>query len=202
MALVGCGSGEGGLGGSPGSGGAAGSGGSGGTSSAGGTGGGGSSGTITKIDATKAISSLSADEATQLCSDTYAYFGSAIARATACKWKGLSYAASSSAPTEEIMKNNCTTQEAACLAADPGSTDNPGCSDFPKTCKATVADYSTCIADQVSIHIEKVTSFPTCETLKRDQLDPLFEYMTAPPPPSCEALGNKCPDLYPPSPLN
>jgi hypothetical protein len=39
-------------------------------------------------------------EATQLCNDAYAYFGHAISRATSCKWKGLAYAISSSAPTD------------------------------------------------------------------------------------------------------
>src|SRR4051812_20079132 len=75
-------------------------GGTGGSPSSGGTGGAGGAGSsVTTLGGTKAVNALTAAEATQLCNDTYAYFGSAIAKATTCKFRGLAYGASSSAPS-------------------------------------------------------------------------------------------------------
>src|SRR3954462_14164403 len=64
-----------------------------------GGGGGAAVSSFTTLSSSKAVNALTPTEVTQLCDETYAYFGSAIPKATACKWKGLSYAASSSAPT-------------------------------------------------------------------------------------------------------
>src|ERR1035437_10279859 len=125
MATAGCGSstgggGTGGTGGSSSSGGVVGTGGS---SSSGGQAGGGASGgaSVTHLSGTKALNALTAAEATKLCDDTYAYFGSAIPQSTACKWKALSYATSSSPPTQDKLRSNCTSKETGCQAADPSA---------------------------------------------------------------------------------
>ena len=185
-----CTGGAGGLGGSSSSGGSA----TGGSSGSGGTGAGG--GSVTTLSGTKTIQALTTAEATQLCDDTYAYFGSAIPHATACKWAGVAFAASSSAPTQEVLTNNCTTHETSCPIS------NPGCSDLPSTCKATVAEYSACISDEVAVFIQAVSGLPDCDTITRAALEPVNAAMSADPPASCASLSDKCPDLYPPTPYN
>jgi len=171
-----------------------------GTSSGGGTGGSGP-GAVTTLPGGTAVNALSPAEVTQLCNDTYAYFASAIAKATTCKWRGLAYAASSSAPSDAQVQTNCTGKETSCNGSDPWA-DNPGCNDIPTTCTATVAEYSTCIGDEATAFIQTVNGLKACATLTRADTPALFDVMAAPPPASCMALMNKCADLYPPSPLN
>jgi len=205
-AAAGC-SGGGGSGNTGGSTGSAGNSGGAGTTGAGGTSGGGTGGTgggsgaVTTINGTTAVNALTPAQATQLCDDTYAYFGSAIPKATTCKWKGLSYAASSSAPSDAQVQSNCTTKETSCQGTDPWA-DNLGCNDIPSTCTATVAEYSACISDEVASFIQTVNGLKTCAMLTRADTPALFEIMAAPLPASCMSLMNKCADLYPPGPLN
>jgi hypothetical protein len=164
-----------------------------------GTGGGG--GPVTTLSSGTAVNALSPAEVTQLCNDTYAYFGNAIAKATTCKWRGLAYAASSSAPSDAQVQSNCTSKETSCNQTDPWA-DNPGCNDIPSTCAATVGEYSACISDEAAAFTQTVNGLKTCATLTRADTAALFDVMAAPPPASCMALMNKCADLYPPSPLN
>jgi hypothetical protein len=180
--------------------GAGGAGGTGGSSSGGGTGGGGSQ--VTTLDGSRALNALSATEATQLCDNSYAYFGTAIPLTTICKWRGLAYAASSSAPSQDVLRSNCTSKETSCQGTDPWAN-NLGCNDLPSTCTATVAEYSACIRDQVTAFIQTVTAFPMCTALMSTDTAALFEAMAGgTPPASCASLNNACPDLFPPSPLN
>jgi hypothetical protein len=175
--------------------------GTGGSSSSGGTGGGGTSGgsSVTNLSGTEALGVLTPAEATQLCSDAYAYFGHAISRAILCKWKGLAYSISSSAPTDSALQANCTGQETACLEANP---DSPSCSDIPSTCTATVAEYSSCITDQAAAFTPTVSGLANCATVTRDDLAAVWNFRTGDPPTSCTSLSNKCPDLDFPSPFN
>jgi hypothetical protein len=198
MAAVACSSGSG-------TGGAAGSTGSGGSggSSSGGTGGGGGGGSpVTTLSGTKALNTLTATETTQLCDDSYAYFGTSIPKATTCKWKGLAFGASSSAPTDAQLQSNCTSKETSCSQlADPWA-DNPGCNEVPATCTATVNDYSACIRDEVTAFLQLVNGFPMCSMLARSNASDILTAIAGNPPASCAALMDTCPDLYPPGPLN
>jgi len=180
-------------------------GGSGGSAGAGGTGGAdASTGTaVTSLSGARALNALTTAEANQLCNDTYGYFASAIPQGTECKWKGLSYAASSSAPSQTVLQQNCTTQENACLQADGGASSNPGCGDIPPDCTATVAQYSTCISDEVSAFSQTVGGLPSCATLTSAGTGAIFDAQTGgTPPASCASLSNACPALYPPSPIS
>jgi hypothetical protein len=210
VAVFGCSSssGDGGTGGKGGSssstGGSVGTGGS----STGGAGGevnmGGAAGTnsaVTTLSGTKTVGTLTTAEASQLCNDVYMYFGTAIPNATACKWKGLSYAASSSAPTQAMLQQNCTTQQSSC-GIDPWAN-NAGCSDLPAGCTATVAEYSACIKDTVVAFIQTVNGLPMCSALTSADTAKIFDAQAgAGSPASCDTLANKCPDLTAPSPLN
>jgi hypothetical protein len=173
--------------------------GTGGTS--GGTGGG-SGNSVTSVSGTKTIGSLSAAEATQLCNDTYFYLDTAIPHATACKWNGLYRAASSSSMTTDQLRTGCSLAENSCLASDAGAFSNPGCGDLPKTCTATVAQYATCIADEVTAFNQTVNGFPSCMTVTMAGTGPIFDALAGgTPPASCTSLGDACPSLLVPNPL-
>lgn len=196
---AGCSSGgaTGGTGGSTGNGGTTGGGG---TTGTGGTGGGATS--VTTISGTTALNALTPAQTTQLCDDTYAYFGTAISKATTCRWRGLAYGASSSAPTDAQLQSNCTNKETSCQgSADPWA-DNLGCNDIPSTCAATVAQYSACISDEVAAFIQLVGGFPMCSMLMRSNASEILNAIAAPPPASCASLTDACPELSPPGPLN
>ena len=192
-------------GGSSSSGGAVGTGGS--SSSSGGQAGGGATGggSVTTLSDTKALNALTAADATQLCKDVYAYFGKTIPMATACKYKGLSYATSSSAPTDTQFRQICTEHETSCTQANSGvgSADNPGCNDIPSTCTATVAQYSACISDEVTAFNTAVDGLPSCAASTSATISAVWEVMTPTTPASCDALtATKCPDLTLPTPNN
>src|SRR3954463_2047797 len=176
-----------------------GTGGTAGASSGGGSGGTGGSGTgisVTSLSGGTAVTALTPAQVTQLCDDTYAYFGSAIPKATSCKWRGLSYAASSSAPTQAQLQQGCTNKETACQPTDPWA-DNLGCNDIPTTCTATVAQYTACISAEVAAFIQAVNGLPTCATLTSAGPPAVIEAETANPPASCASLADTCPELYP-----
>jgi len=174
------------------------------TGSGGGSASGGSHGTtVTTLPGGTAINALSTAQASQLCDDTYAYFGSAIPMATTCKWQGLAYGASSSAPSASILQQKCMTQSTSCSqTTDPWATNN-GCSDLPKTCTATVADYAACIAAEVTLFTQTVGALPDCSALMMSDVSAIMDAETGGTlPDSCASLMNSCPDLYPPTPLS
>jgi hypothetical protein len=182
--------------------GAGGTGGSSSTGGAGGTGGGSggaSPSAVTTLSDTKTLGSLTPDEGMQLCNDTFAYFGTATPKPVACKWAGLAYAASSSSPTEEKLRQNCSGHETACQDTVPWAM-NSGCSPLPATCQATVAAYSTCIKAEISAFTQKVNSLPGCDTLTSQTTAGVFDAMSAALPAECDALTNMCPELTLPNP--
>jgi hypothetical protein len=167
-----------------------------------GTGGGGGD-SMTTLDGATTLSALTQDEAAQLCDDSYAYFYfTGITPETVCKWKGLAYATSSSAPTQEKLRQNCTKTEDSCLA-DPAVVvaGNPGCSSLPSGCSTTVAEYSACIKDLASSFTITVGAIEQCSVLTNGDTGTgaVWVAQTASAPPTCRFPT--CPDLYPPSPL-
>jgi hypothetical protein len=177
----------------------------GGTSSAAGgtsgTGGASTANSVTALAGTTVLSTLTTDQATQLCSDTWAYFAAAISAEAICKYQGLSFATSSSAPTEEKLRSNCSSKETPCLA-DPGSawTTNPGCSEIPTDCGATVAEYSTCIQDTAAGFNQAVSAMPGCAEFTNTATSPVWDLKGADRLPSCELPS--CDSLWPPDPKN
>jgi hypothetical protein len=187
-----------GTGGSSSSGGAVGTGGTGSTGgSSSSTGGGTSGGSITALGGTVALSALTAAEAAQLCSDAFTYYRSAIDRASLCKWQGLAFGVSSSAPTDAKLQENCAGKETSCLQADPQSA---SCSAIPSPCTATVAEYSACISDQAAAFTQGVSTLPGCATVTTPDKAALWEFMTAELPASCTLLDATCAGLNPPPP--
>jgi len=173
-------------------------GGSGGSSGSGGAGGGSSGGSVTTLDGGKPIGTLTAAEANQLCADTYAYYGQAISQADLCKWAGLSYGVSSSAPSDSQLQTNCKSQETPCLTASPASVT---CSALPSNCTATVSQYSACVTDEAAAFKKAVDALPGCATVKLTDLAGVWAYETGDAPASCTAItDSKCPTLDLPTP--
>jgi non-reducing end alpha-L-arabinofuranosidase len=209
--------GNGGNGGNGGSGGGGGSGGNsptsgssavGGSSASGGSSGGGASSSgkatggsegvsITNIDGGKTIGSLTSPEADQLCKDTYAYFGKTINQATLCKWTGLAYTISSSPLDDTMMQGNCKDAEATCLKAGAYV---PSCRPLPSTCKATVAQYSTCITEQAASYNTNVGALSTCSKVTSADKAAIWEFMINGMPKSCTSLTDECATLDVPIP--
>jgi alpha-L-arabinofuranosidase len=198
--------GAGGAGGSTAKGGAPGSGG-GGTVSTGGkagsggaTGAGGQSGggAVTAVDGGKTLGALTPSEATQLCTDTSAYFGKSITQATLCKEVGLTYAVSTSAASDSQLQKNCASQEAACLQAGSAVAN---CTSISASCTATVAQYSTCMVDKIAAFNQTVNALASCATVTLTGLTAVWDFIAADPPASCGVVVNKCPTLDLPGPV-
>ena len=146
-------------GGSPGSGGA--NGGTGGSSTGTGGAGGGGSAKVTTVAGSKAFKDLTDAELTQVCNDTFAYFGSSITIATRCKWAGLQASSSSSPTSDAMMQMTCTTHQSLCTSADGGAGNNPTCfGSIDPACTATVAQYAACITDETAGFSDTVKALP------------------------------------------
>ena len=63
-------------------------------------------GSVTCLSDSKVLGSLAPTDSAALCSGTYAYFGRALNQATLCKWAGLTYGVSSSAPSASQLEQN------------------------------------------------------------------------------------------------
>ena len=72
----------------------------------------------------------------------------------------------------------------------------------PTTCTATVAQYATCIADEVTAFNQTVNGFPACTTVTLAGTAPIFEALGGgTPSASCTLLADACPSLNVPNPL-
>ena len=165
-----------------------------------GAGAGGSSGmvgSVTPLNESSTLGSLSPTDSAKLCSDTYAYFGRGISQSTLCKWAGLTYGVSSSAPSDSQLEQNCASQEAACEKAGPAAA---SCSALPADCSATVGQYNACIADEVNALSSGVAALPACATVTLNDLAGVWTLITGDPPASCASLTNACPTLELPAP--
>lgn len=187
-------------GGSTGSGGATGKGGS--SGKGGQAGGAGAGGPVTTIGGGKTLDSLTADEAAQLCKDTYAYFGTGIPWSTICKWTGISCAMNSSAPTDALLRDYCKGPENACLQSSAGAITTPGRCSVISRCTATVDQYTACIRDEVASFIPLVDGLSACSALTSADKAAFYSVLSGDPPASCEALEDKCSGVYPPIPTD
>jgi hypothetical protein len=166
----------------------------GGTTGTAGTGGGSS---VTSISGSKTLGTLTAAESDQLCDDTKAYYMSSISKANSCKFSALSNAASTSAPSDAVLRTNCTSMETSCNASDtmgPGAATS--CFDPPATCTATVAEYSACISDGAALLNQSANTLPGCSTVRLADISPIFAAVEALyQAPGCVALMTACPDF-------
>ncbi|GEM_PF-2329325 len=153
-------------------------------------------GGVTSLSGDRLLSELTPAEATQLCAEAYAYLGAAIGPAVLCKASGLTYTISSSAPTDAVMRENCTRQEAACLSAAPYV---PDCAPIPSPCTATVSQYATCVTDQAVTYNSTVPTIPDCAEVSSQDKAAIWDFVAALPV-SCTSLSPVCSGLDFPTP--
>ena len=154
---------------------------------------------VTTLDASRSLGSLTTAEAARLCADTFAYLAATIAKTTTCKWSALKQAASSSSPSDAMLQMFCSNNESACDQSDAGAA--PMCDPLPSPCMATVGQYSACIRDEAAALVQTVKGFPSCAMLQRSNTSDIFTAEGADAPPSCTALSNACNGINPPNPL-
>ncbi len=160
---------------------------------AGGTAGGGG---VTSLSGSRSLGDLTPAEASQLCHDAYDYLASSISQATLCKATGLSYTISSSAPTDEVMRENCATRESECLGAGPYV---PDCEALPSPCTATVEQYSNCVVDQVTTYNTTVSGIADCSEISGQDRAAIWDFVAALPE-SCSSLSPVCTGVDIPTP--
>jgi hypothetical protein len=151
---------------------------------------------VTSIDGTKTIGSLTSSEADQLCKDAYALYGKTISQATLCKWTGLAYTISSSPLNDQMMQDNCKEAETSCLKTGAYV---PSCPALPSSCKGTVAQFATCIAERAANYNSSVAALSTCSKVTSADRQAIWEFMEAMPE-SCTSLTDKCATLDIPTP--
>jgi hypothetical protein len=139
----------------------------------------------------------------QLCSDARAYFARSISKANACKFAALSFASSSSAPTDADLRAGCSSTENTCNGADASSMGTVNtCLPLPATCTATVAQYSACIVEETAFFNQSVPPLASCSTVTRADFNAVFDVTTGiNQGASCAALTAACPDLVFASPI-
>lgn len=153
---------------------------------------------VTSICASATLDTLTAEEETQLCTDTGTYIAGAITRAAACKYYAIVTAASSSAPTEEEMQTVCSTAEADCNSnpsvMGPGA--NTLCSQIPDGCTATVEQYSACVTDEAVVFDQGAAALVGCSELTFENLATSYDVPTdAGDAPGCMPLKTACPSF-------
>jgi hypothetical protein len=151
---------------------------------------------VTDLCGAALLNSLTGAEAMQLCSDTSAYVAGSITRATGCKYAGIIAAASNSSPTEAQLQASCAATERTCNQDDtvmrPG--ENTLCSQIPRTCTATVEQYSTCITDEALLFEQGASALISCSMLTFGNLSTAYTVPTAASEaPSCRAVKAACP---------
>lgn len=153
---------------------------------------------VTNFCGSAALNTLTAAEATQLCTDTGAYITAAISRPTGCKYAAIVAAASTSAPTNEQMQAACASSEASCNqdASVPGPGEMTSCGQIPPTCTATIEQYSTCVMDQADIFEQEANELTSCSMLTFANLSTVYDVPTAAnAAPSCVTLQTACPNF-------
>jgi len=150
---------------------------------------------VTSLCADAPLNTLTRAEASKLCSDTGAYATTAIGKAGGCKYVGIVAAASSSAPTEAALQAACSAREASCTqGASMGPGGNTNCSGIPATCTATVAQYSTCVMNEVVVFEQGANALVSCSMLTNGNLGTAYDVpMAAADAPDCMAIKTACP---------
>jgi len=153
---------------------------------------------VTNFCRSAALNTLTAAEATQLCTDTGTYVTGAISRPTGCKYKAIVFAASNSSPTNEQMQAACASTEASCNqdASVPGAGGMTSCGQIPATCTATIEQYSTCVMDQAVIFEQEANELTSCSMLTFANLSTVYDVPNAASAaPSCATLQAACPNF-------
>lgn len=162
---------------------------------------GGGAGTPTSIPPTTKLMSLTPAQQTQICNDVTNYSIHALSQASFCKYAGVATAAfllaSDSSTTDATLQSACAQTVTQCNASPPDTSG--GTCDFSgvETCSAdaTIADFNTCITDEVSAENAAFASLPACSAVTKTWLNSNSSAGTITEPASCVSLDAKCPGI-------
>lgn len=159
----------------------------------------GGSTSVTSLSESCPLSSLSEAQLGKLCDDTNAYVAATVTKPAACKYAALVVAASSSSPTVEELQGVCSAEESGCN--EDAAAKGPGvlCTEIPKSCNATVAEYATCIRDETSAFEQGVGELVACSAITFESISDIYDVpATASDAASCKALATACPGFFAP----
>jgi len=154
---------------------------------------------MTGLPATTPLTSLTDDQAMQLCDKLDNYFTPTL-KDFDCRFAGLLAAALSNPATDAAAQAACKSAYDMCEAAPSETTDT--CSKPTGMCTATVGEFEACANDSAAVFDQLSASFPSCATLTLADLMDTGGGNTMDPmdPASCTTLDMKCPDApKPPS---
>lgn len=171
-------------------------------SSGGSSSGGGGAASVTSIDQSKVITSLSDGEIAQFCADISAFTKTALADASFRRYScgsSAGLAAKLKNPeTDEALRAECRAQVETCIAkpsTPPSSDSNSKCPAEVRAskCGAPISEYTQCLSDQVESFRAIAASTDFCGALTLKDTTPKAK--SPPPPASCSSLAAKCSDL-------
>jgi hypothetical protein len=159
---------------------------------------------VTSVPGTTVLVTMFDDEAAQLCADVWAYYSEVISTETLCRYLALSRGLSSSAASDQQLKDECAAAETSCLADPDTAWPNTAwpsdlaqfCGSIPASCNETVAEYIPCIEDVAAIFNTQVPALPTCTEITITLGNELWDFRTADRPPSCTVSCS----IWPPDP--
>jgi len=132
-------------------------------------------GFTTSVPSGTKLTSLTPQQATQLCTDLDSYATTALTpdlcKLLAIEATALSLSLSSTAPSDATLRTTCTQAYNSCVGGgDGGVTTTSSCDPStlttqPSTCTATVGDLTTCANDSVTATNKEVAGLPSCSSV-------------------------------------
>ena len=164
--------------------------------------GGGSGGMPTNLPPATKLMSLTPAQQTQICNDLTNYSVHNIPQATVCKFVGVEAAAivlaSESTATDAQLQDACSQAVTQCNATPPDTSGSTCDFSGVSTCSAdaTIADFNTCVTDEVTAENAAFGSVPACSAVTKAWLTANGDAAgTFTEPASCVSLDAKCPDV-------
>lgn len=163
--------------------------------------GGGGSGMPTNLPANTKLMTLTPAQQTQICNDVTNYSLHAVPQASFCKYAGIATAAfvlaSDSSTTDATLQSACAQTVADCNSAPPDTSGSTCDFSGVETCSAdaTIADFNTCITDEVAAENAAFASLPACSAVTKTWLNSNSSAGSITEPASCVSLSAKCPGV-------
>jgi hypothetical protein len=158
----------------------------------------------TTVPATTPLGQLSSAQLTTLCSDLNRYGMTLASNPTfkqgQCKLAGITAAAFAAglgaATTDAQLQMACSMTYTQCLNAPPQTTTGGSCTTAPAaSCTATVAQYTACLNDSVTVGEAALAMLPACNTITAASLSSSTGGTGGGnPPASCTTFSAACPD--------
>jgi len=147
------------------------------------------------------LGSLTDDEYAGMCQKLSDYFSDSSATGKnveefACRVSSALGALFFGADSDAALQAACKPLYDTCVASP--TTTEESCTKPDATCQATVAEYDTCVNDELKALNQAVTAVPSCDKITIVSLTALFAASGSQTIASCDALEAKCPGIKTP----